>query len=218
MLNKSLIHRIEALIFASDEPLSIKKISNILGDEINTGDIRAAITELETHYAGRGIGVYQVAGGWQFRSDEVFADSIAQLWHTRPPKLSRALLETLAIIAYRQPTTRSEIESLRGTKVSSNIIATLMDRGWIKILGRKDVPGRPHLLGTGKQFLIDFGLNSLGDLPEYAQLMDEDSIQSIFNRQHAEESDSNNPAPNQPFRLHSNISSNQVKTKPEDLS
>ncbi|HKI61984.1 MAG TPA: SMC-Scp complex subunit ScpB, partial [Mariprofundaceae bacterium] len=86
---------------------------------------------------------------------------------------------TLAIIAYRQPTTRGEIEALRGLKVSSNIIASLQERGWIKVLGRKEVPGRPHLYGTGKQFLIDFELNSLTDLPDSAQLMDEEEIQQI---------------------------------------
>jgi len=179
--------RLEALIFASDEPLSIKRISALMGDEINTGEIRDALNMLEMDYAHRGIRLTQVAGGWQFRSATEHAELIAELWHTRPPKLSRALLETLAIIAYRQPTTRSEIESLRGSKVSSHIITTLIERGWIKILGRKDVPGRPHLLGTGKQFLFDFGLHSLGDLPDYAQLMDEDAIQSIFQQHNHEQ-------------------------------
>ena len=175
----SLQQQIEALLFASDEPLSRQRLTSLLGGEVDTSDIREALTNLEIAYANRGIRLCRVANGWQFRSAAEYSDIISQLWQTRPPKLSRALLETLAIIAYRQPTTRSEIEALRGTKVSSNIIATLMERGWIKTLGRKNVPGRPHLFGTGKQFLVDFGLNNLRDLPDASQLMDDDTIQSL---------------------------------------
>jgi len=175
--------QIEALILASDEPLSPQKIHSLIDDDIPSSDIRFALTELETHYRERGINLVQVAGGWQFRTAAAHAELVRQLWQIKPPRLSRSALETLAIIAYRQPTTRAEIEALRGVKVSSQMIATLQERGWIKVLGRKDVPGRPHLFGTGKQFLIDFGLASLKDLPDSAQLMDEDEIQQLVIKQ-----------------------------------
>ncbi|MDX8407624.1 MAG: SMC-Scp complex subunit ScpB, partial [Mariprofundaceae bacterium] len=178
MSNKATTHeteqlssRIEALLLASDEPLGLQKLRNLLGEDIPSADIRAVMGELEAHYRKRGIRINSVAGGWQFRTASEHAELIQKLWQVRPPRLSRSALETLAIIVYRQPTTRAEIEALRGVKVSSNIIASLQERGWIKVLGRKEVPGRPHLFGTGKQFLIDFELNSLSDLPDSAQLM-----------------------------------------------
>jgi segregation and condensation protein B len=174
----SLANRIEALVLASDEPLTMARLRALLstegGEDVPSADIRAALSELEAHYAGRGIRLLQVAGGWQLRTAPEYAAIVHQLWQTRPPKLSRAWLETLAIIAYRQPTTRAEIEQLRGLKVSSNILAGLQERGWIKVVGRKEVPGRPHLYGTGREFLVDFGLNSLRDLPESSQLLDDE--------------------------------------------
>ncbi|NWF38558.1 SMC-Scp complex subunit ScpB [Mariprofundus sp. NF] len=176
---QQLTSQIEAMILASDEPLSLQKLRSLLGDEIQSSDIREAITELEAHYQSRGIRLQKAAGGWQFRTAPEHAELIHSMWEIRPQRLSRSALETLAIIAYRQPTTRAEIEALRGVKVSSQMVATLQERGWIKVIGRKDVPGRPHLYGTGKQFLIDFGLESLKDLPESAQLMDEDEIQQM---------------------------------------
>lgn len=172
--------QIEALLLASDEPVSLQKLRDLLADELDSSDIRSALSELESHYQERGIQIVQVAGGWQFRTAAAHAELVQQLWKIKAPRLSRSALETLAIIAYRQPTTRAEIEALRGFKVSSSIIATLQERGWIKVLGRKEVPGRPHLYGTGKAFLIDFGLNSLQDLPDSAQLMDEDEIQNLI--------------------------------------
>jgi len=171
--------QIEAVILASDEPVSMAKLRSLLGEEVLSSDIREAISALESHYQQRGINLHKAAGGWQFRSAAEHAELIHSMWEIKPQKLSRSALETLAIIAYRQPTTRAEIEALRGVKVSSQMVATLQERGWIKVLGRKEVPGRPHLYGTGKQFLIDFGLESLKDLPESAQLMDEDEIQQM---------------------------------------
>jgi len=168
--------QLEALLLASDEPLTLRKLQEIMPDEISSAELRAALNELENHYASRGIRLVQVAGGWQFRTAPEHAELVQQLWQTRPQKLSRSALETLAIIAYRQPTTRAEVEALRGVKVSSQIISTLQERGWIKVLGRKEVPGRPHLYGTGKAFLNDFGLNSLSDLPDSAQLLDDEWI------------------------------------------
>jgi len=166
-------HRIEALLLAADEPLSVERLRGLLG-EVGAAEIHTAIAELDAHYTERGIRLTQVSGGWQFRTAPECRDQVHRLWQTRPPKLSRSMLETLAIIAYRQPATRAEIEDLRGVSVSSSILAGLQERGWIKVLGRKEVPGRPHLYGTGKAFLVDFGLSSLSALPEIAQLMDEE--------------------------------------------
>ncbi len=171
-----LTKNIEALILASDEPLSFDKLRSFL-EPTESSDIRDALSQLEQHYAERGIQLKQVAGGWQFRTAPTCSNIVEKLWQTRPPRLSRSMLETLAIIAYQQPTTRAEIEVLRGIKVSSSIIGGLLERNWIKVLGRKDVPGRPHLYGTNKQFLADFGLNSLQDLPDSSQLMDATATQ-----------------------------------------
>jgi len=171
-----LSQNIEALILASDEPLSFDKLRALL-EPTESSNVRDALSELELHYATRGIQLKQIAGGWQFRTAPICSNIVEQLWQTRPPHLSRSMLETLAIIAYQQPTTRAEIEALRGIKVSSSMIGRLLERRWIKILGRKDVPGRPHLYGTNKQFLADFGLNSLQDLPDSSQLMDTDTQQ-----------------------------------------
>ncbi len=174
-----LTKNIEALILASDEPLSFDKLRTLLElfEPIESSDVRDALSELEQHYADRGVQLKQVAGGWQFRTAPACVNMVEQLWQTRPPRLSRSMLETLAIIAYQQPTTRAEIEALRGIKVSSSMIGGLLERRWIKVLGRKDVPGRPHLYGTNKQFLADFGLNSLQDLPDSSQLMDTNETQ-----------------------------------------
>jgi len=167
---------IEALIIACDEPLSLARLRDLT--EASSAEIREALSTLESHYSERGIHLCEVAGGWQFRSAPEYAEQVRQLWQSRPPRLSRSMLETLSIIAYRQPVTRAEIEMLRGVKVSSSIIGGLQERNWIKVLGRKEVPGRPHLYGTGKAFLIDFGLSSLSELPEIAQLMDQEELEA----------------------------------------
>ncbi len=169
--------QVEALIFASDVPLSLQRLRELT--QASSNEIHQSLAELQTDYADRGIRLCRIAEGWQFRTDPEQAEVVRRLWETRPPKLSRALLETLAIIAYRQPVTRAEIEALRGIKTSSSVIATLQERGWIKVVGRKEVPGRPQLLATTRQFLIDFGLNSLDDLPDASQLLDEGEIEQL---------------------------------------
>jgi len=189
----SLSSRIEAIVFAGDEPISTQKLRGLLEDAASA-DIRQALSELQAHYSERGICLQEVAEGWQFRSAPEFASIVQQLWKTRPPRLSRSMLETLAIIAYRQPTTRAEIEALRGVKVSSSMVAALQERGWIKVLGRKEVPGRPHLYGTGKAFLVDFGLNTLGDLPDIAELMDKDEVETAIETKETEAVEENETA------------------------
>lgn len=181
----SLINRVEALLLASDEPLTLQKLRNLI-EETPSSDLREALITLEAHYKDRGIRLVQIAGGWQFQTATEYAETVSKLWQTRPARLSRSMLETLAIIAYRQPTTRAEIEALRGMRVSSSVLGGLQERGWVKVLGRKEVPGRPHLYGTGKLFLTDFGLNSLRDLPDSSQLMDEDEVIQSVEAQMAE--------------------------------
>ena len=192
MTNIPLSRRLEALIIASDEPLTLARMRDLTG--ASSAALRETLGELVAHYRERGINLHEVAGGWQFRSAAECADIVQQLWQTRPPRLSRSMLETLAIIAYRQPVTRAEIEALRGVKVSSSIIGGLQERGWVKVLGRKEVPGRPHLFGTGKTFLVDFGLNSLSDLPEIEQLMDQEELEAAARIDEAANIDESDPA------------------------
>jgi segregation and condensation protein B len=131
---------------------------------------------LATDYEGRALELVEVASGWraQVRSD--YAAPVSRLWQERPTRYSRALLETLALIAYRQPITRAEIEEVRGVAVNPNIIRTLSERGWIRIVGHREVPGRPELLGTTREFLDYFGLKSLDQLPSLAELKDMDNV------------------------------------------
>jgi len=165
-----LTHQVEALILASENPITLEKMLEILAT--NRSALQLCLAELEALYAQRGIRLMHIAGGWQFRTAPEYAALVAQLWQTRAPKLSRSMLETLAIIAYQQPTTRAEIEILRGIRVSSSVMSGLLERGWVKVIGRKDVPGRPHIYGTSQTFLSDFGLHSLHDLPDASQLVD----------------------------------------------
>ncbi len=171
----SLINRVEALLLASDEPLTLQKLRALL-EEPSSSELRELLVTLESHYSERGINLVEVGGGWQFQTSPDYSETVSKLWQTRPSRLSRSMLETLAIIAYRQPTTRAEIEALRGMRVSSSVLGGLQERGWVKVVGRKEVPGRPHLYGTGRAFLTDFGLGSLRDLPDSSQLMDEDEV------------------------------------------
>jgi segregation and condensation protein B len=171
----SLINRVEALLLASDEPLTLQKLRSLL-EEPSSSELRELLITLESHYSDRGINLVEVGGGWQLQTSPDYSETVSKLWQTRPSRLSRSMLETLAIIAYRQPTTRAEIEALRGMRVSSSVLGGLQERGWVKVTGRKEVPGRPHLYGTGKAFLTDFGLGSLRDLPDSSQLMDEDEV------------------------------------------
>ncbi|MDT0604562.1 SMC-Scp complex subunit ScpB [Thalassotalea castellviae] len=165
---KHLEQLIEAAIFSSVKPLSVKDIKEKLlaHYEVSTPVIKQAITNIEKHYQSRGVYLVEVASGFQFQIKAEHNEDIARLTEEKPQKYSRALLETLALIAYKQPITRSEIEDVRGVAVSSQIIKTLIEREWIKVLGHKEVPGRPSMYGTTKAFLDYFSLKSLEQLPE----------------------------------------------------
>ena len=168
---------LEALFASSDKPLSVNSIFDLfVGDLEQPGkdDIRKAIHELMDDYANRGMELKQVASGFRLQVRAAYESWVSRLWEQKPPRYSRALMETLALIAYRQPITRGEIEDIRGVSVSSNIIKTLQEREWVKPLGHKDVPGKPTLYGTTRSFLDYFNLKSLNELPTLAEIRDLD--------------------------------------------
>jgi len=169
-----LMRTIEALLFVSNDSLSQEQIKNIIED-VTPDEISGAIEQLKEEYAktGRTFQIVEVAGGWQMMTDPSMAKWIRRLYKRSKPRLSAPSLETLAIIAYRQPLARSEIEMIRGVNVDG-VIYTLMERGLIKVAGRKDAPGRPILYGTTKEFLQHFGLNSLQELPMLKEFKESD--------------------------------------------
>lgn len=158
---------IEAAIFVSDTPLSLEKLQTTVLEGLNVGPrkLKALMASVQGDYAARGIHLVEVASGYRFQSDESLNPWISKLWQESAPKYSRALLETLSLVAYRQPITRGEIEDVRGVSVSSHIMKTLVERDWIKVVGHKEVPGRPALYATTKGFLDYFSLKSLDELP-----------------------------------------------------
>ncbi|AWL11726.1 Segregation and condensation protein B like protein [Saliniradius amylolyticus] len=159
---------VEAALFVADGPLSKDKLQNTVleGLGVSTQKLNKALDAIELDYRPRGIHLVQVASGYRFQSDDSLSPWLSKLWQESTPRYSRALLETLALIAYRQPVTRGEIEDVRGVTVSSNIIKTLTERDWIKVVGHREVPGRPALYATTKGFLDYFGLQSLEQLPD----------------------------------------------------
>ena len=170
MDNLSLI--IEALLFSSSRPLSEKEILSAF-DQRNpptSSEIKEALKSIEEKYSENSIELVKIASGYRLRIRQEYSSWVAKLWEAKPQKYSRALLETLALIAYKQPITRGEIEEVRGVSVSSQIIRTLLDRSWIKVVGHRDVPGRPALFSTTKDFLDDLNLSKLSDLPELPEI------------------------------------------------
>ncbi len=174
---------LEALFAAADKPLSVNQLFELfVGDIEQPGkdEIRKAIHELQDRYQAGGMELKQVASGFRLQVRPEFETWVARLWEQKPPRYSRALMETLALIAYRQPITRGEIEDIRGVSVSSNIIKTLQEREWVKPLGHKEVPGRPTLYGTTREFLDYFNLKSLNELPTLAEIRDLDQFNPEF--------------------------------------
>ena len=171
-------HFVEAALLAAGRPVKVEQLQALF-DGRSTPDkseIRKAIAELQDDYEPRGLVVAEVASGYRIQIKAAMADRLQKLWEERPPRYSRALFETLALIAYRQPMTRGEIEEIRGVSVSANIIRTLMEREWVRVVGHRDVPGRPAMFGTTRQFLDYFGLKKLEDLPPLADLSDWESL------------------------------------------
>ena len=156
---------LEAALICSAQPMSLRELAALFADEIGHDTLRDLLDELGTEYAEKGVNLVQLASGWRFQSRPEMAAHLARLSPERPPRYSRAVLETLAIIAYRQPVTRGDIEEIRGVAVASTIVKQLEDRGWIEAIGYREAPGRPALLATTRQFLDDLGLASLEQLP-----------------------------------------------------
>jgi segregation and condensation protein B len=169
---------VEAALLAYGQPLSIDQLREMF-DEFERPDaaaVRKALLELADDCEGRPMELVEVASGWRLQVRSQFSARLSKLWQERPTRYSRALLETLALIAYRQPITRGEIEDVRGVTVNPNIVRTLTERGWIRVVGHREVPGHPELLGTTREFLDYFGLRSLDELPPLAVLRDMDDI------------------------------------------
>lgn len=165
---------IEAALLAVDEPMSIERLGQIFLDHERPAPkrLREAMSDIQSACQGRGFQLIETASGWRFVTDEAVAEWVGRLWQEPPRKYSRALVETLALIAYRQPVTRGDIESIRGVSVSSGIMRTLEERAWIRVVGHKEVPGRPALFATTRQFLDHFGLKSLDELPSIHAIED----------------------------------------------
>jgi segregation and condensation protein B len=165
---------IEAALMVAGQPLTVSGMQNLFpeADQPSTAEIKAILSHIQNKYTESGIELREVASGYRFQAKAELSPWLSRLWEERAPRYSRAFLETLAIIAYKQPITRAEIEEIRGVTVSSNIIKTLMEREWIKIIGHREVPGRPAIFGTSKAFLDYFNLKSLTDLPSLAEFKD----------------------------------------------
>ena len=171
MKNKTEIsNTVEAALFSAEEPLSTKDLRGMFKSEDApaTDELNAILDQLASDYHGRGIELVSVANGYRFQTQVQYASALRRLRELRPPRYSRALLETLAIIAYRQPVTRGDVEEVRGVAVSTDIMRALLERGWVRQMGEREVPGRPALYGTTTDFLEYFNLASIQQLPELA--------------------------------------------------
>jgi segregation and condensation protein B len=172
-MNESYIRNVvEAALLAAGAPLPVAELARLFeeGARPSTQQLQAALEALAAEYQGRGIELKHTAGGYRIVVRRELAAEISRLWPERAVRYSRALLETLALIAYRQPITRAEIEAVRGVAVNPNIIRTMIERNWVRVVGHRDVPGHPELLGTTREFLDYFGLKSLDELPPLAEL------------------------------------------------
>jgi len=187
-MEKQQLHNIiEGALLAFGQPLSIEKLQSLfVKDDLHEGeleqaipekeDIQTALESIQEATEGRGYELKKVSSGWRFQVKKEIAPWVNRLWEEKPQRYSRALLETLSIIAYRQPITRGDIEEIRGVAVSSHIIKTLSEREWVKVVGQRDVPGRPSLYATTRQFLDYFNLENLESLPTLRELADIDSL------------------------------------------
>jgi segregation and condensation protein B len=175
---KELKNIVEAALLAAGRPLNLDEILALFTDEERPerAEVKKALEALDEDFKDRGIEIKEVASGFRIQVRQALGPWISRLWEERPARYSRALLETMALVAYRQPITRGEIEDVRGVSVSTHIIRTLQERGWIRIVGHRDVPGHPEMFGTTKEFLDYFSLKSLDELPTLAQLRDIESI------------------------------------------
>lgn len=183
-VDKAMLRKIvEGAILAAAQPMTIARILELFDEEVAPAkdEVLAALQDIQADNAERGFELKEVASGWRFQVREETAPWVNRLWDEKPQKYSRALLETLALIAYRQPITRGDIEEIRGVAVSSHIMKTLMERDWVKVVGHRDVPGRPSLYATTRQFLDYFNLKNLEDLPSLSEIRDLDELNNVLN-------------------------------------
>lgn len=183
-VDKTMLRKIvEGAILAAAQPMTVARILELFDEEVAPAkdEVLAALQDIQADNADRGFELKEVASGWRFQVREETAPWVNRLWDEKPQKYSRALLETLALIAYRQPITRGDIEEIRGVAVSSHIMKTLMERDWVKVVGHRDVPGRPSLYATTRQFLDYFNLKNLEDLPSLSEIRDLDELNNVLN-------------------------------------
>ena len=178
MKKDELICVLEAILISAEKPMSIERMMHYFEPEqkASRANVKSALETLQTRCDGRGFELVEVGSGFRYQTRIEYKDWVSKHWDEKPPKYSRALLEILALIMYRQPTTRAEIEEIRGVAVSSNIIKTLIEREWIRVVGHKEVPGRPEMFGTTNQLLDYFNLGSLDELPVLSELKNIDEI------------------------------------------
>ena len=172
-MNNLIINSVEALLFGSGRPMRLSEIRNILensGTKVELSEIKQAINDLEERHTNTSLEVQEVASGYRLQIKQEHSSNLSILWNEKSPRMSKALMETIAIIAYKQPVTRGDIEDIRGVSVNTRSIRNLLERNWIKISGYKEVPGRPALYVTTKDFLDDLNLRSLNDLPDLPEL------------------------------------------------
>ena len=169
---KNLKDRVEAILFSANRPLSLNNLIDLfeVEDEEKKSKIISALYQVKKDYEGKAVELIEVASGYRFQIKQDFSEDVAKLWEVKPLKLSRATLETISIIAYMQPVTRGDIEEIRGVSVATSVVKLLIDQGWAKIKGYRDIPGRPALFITTQKFLDDFSLKSLSELPELPNL------------------------------------------------
>ena len=170
---------LEAALLASQEPAGLPELKRLFEGDISTDTLRNLLTELAEEWKGRAVELVNVASGWRFQTTAEFQPYIERLTPEKPPRYSRAVMETLAIIAYRQPVTRGDIEDIRGVAVSTQIIQSLEARGWIDAVGHRETPGRPALYATTRQFLDDLGLRSLEELPPLEEIAQTLSLEPV---------------------------------------
>jgi segregation and condensation protein B len=173
-MENTLSQIIEALLLSASRPIDIQEIERVFDEteRPSKDEIRSALSEIEEQCSNRGVELKKVSTGYRLQVRQDLSSYIAKLWEEKPPRFSKATLETLALIAYRQPITRGEIEEIRGVTIGTQLMRGLMDRGWVKIVGQRDVPGRPSLYSTTKEFLDYFGLQHLRELPDLPELPD----------------------------------------------
>ena len=173
-MENTLSQIIEALLLSASRPIDVQEIERVFDETERPpkDEIRSALSEIEEQCSNRGVELKKVSTGYRLQVRQDLSSYIAKLWEEKPPRFSKATLETLALIAYRQPITRGEIEEIRGVTIGTQLMRGLMDRGWVKIVGQRDVPGRPSLYSTTKEFLDYFGLQHLRELPDLPELPD----------------------------------------------